>query len=221
MKKIISLFKRDYEGTRLVYNEVTPGAEWVINGEGVATLKIDGTCAMIRDGRLFKRYDRKLTKSARKRKQHDVDFVPLIEHFKPAPDNWEAAEPEPNKYTGHWPGWLPVGDGGEDQWHREAFDYLCSTWDDGDCFSEADGTYELVGPKVQGNPYGLTEHRLSRHGKILPLSVPRSFDALGIFFGINEIEGIVWHHPDGRMVKIKRKDFGYSWPVKLSERRLA
>lgn len=23
-----------------------------------------------------------------------------------------------------------------------------------------------------------------------------------------DIEGIVWHHPDGRMVKIKGKDFG-------------
>jgi hypothetical protein len=26
-----------------------------------------------------------------------------------------------------------------------------------------------------------------------------------------DIEGIVWHHPDGRMVKIKKKDFGYKW----------
>ena len=26
-------------------------------------------------------------------------------------------------------------------------------------------------------------------------------------------EGIVWHHPDGRMAKIKRKDFGFDWPV--------
>ena len=26
------------------------------------------------------------------------------------------------------------------------------------------------------------------------------------------IEGIVWHHPDGRMVKIKARDFGLPWP---------
>lgn len=37
MKKIISLFQRNYDGDRLVRNEVTPGAEWVINGEGTAT----------------------------------------------------------------------------------------------------------------------------------------------------------------------------------------
>jgi len=29
MKKIISLFKRDYDSDRTVIDEVTPGAEWV------------------------------------------------------------------------------------------------------------------------------------------------------------------------------------------------
>jgi len=214
MKKIISLFKRDYDGTHHVYDEIVPGAEWVQRGEGVATLKIDGTCCLVRDGKLFRRYDRKLTRSARKRKKSNADFVPLLEHFKPAPDAWEAAEPEPNKHTGHWPGWLPVGDGPEDKWHWEGFEFLCAAWDGADCFSEADGTYELIGPKVQGNPYKLDEHRLSRHGGVHIPSAPRGFAQLGMYFVINEIEGIVWHHPDGRMVKIKRKDFGYEWPVK-------
>ena len=121
MRKIISLFKRDYEGDRKVYNDIVPGAEWVLAGEGVATVKYDGTCCMVRNGKLFKRYDRKLSKSANRRKKKDPDFVPSIEHFKPAPDGWEAAEPEPNKDTGHWPGWMPVGDGPEDEYHREAF----------------------------------------------------------------------------------------------------
>ena len=57
MRKIPSLFKRDYEGTRLVYDEVVPGSEWVLAGEGVATRKWDGTACMVRDGRLYKRYD--------------------------------------------------------------------------------------------------------------------------------------------------------------------
>jgi hypothetical protein len=64
MQKIISLFKRDYEGTRRVYNEVVPGAEWVLNGgEGVATVKWDGTCCRITDrgshSTIWKRYDAK------------------------------------------------------------------------------------------------------------------------------------------------------------------
>jgi len=31
---------------------------------------------------------------------------------------------------------------------------------------------------------------------------------LGQFFKERNIEGIVWHHPDGRMAKIKARDFG-------------
>ena len=29
---------------------------------------------------------------------------------------------------------------------------------------------------------------------------------------VHIIEGLVWHHPGGRMVKIKRSDFGFEWP---------
>lgn len=59
MKKIVSLFKRDYEMTRLVYNELVPGAEWVQDGEGIPTVKIDGTSCLVKDGKLYKRYDAK------------------------------------------------------------------------------------------------------------------------------------------------------------------
>jgi hypothetical protein len=31
---------------------------------------------------------------------------------------------------------------------------------------------------------------------------------LKLFLGSAGIEGIVWHHPDGKMVKIKTRDFG-------------
>lgn len=209
MKKIISLFKRNYEGDRLVYDEVVPGAEWVIAGEGVATVKMDGTCCMIRDGRLHKRYDRKLTKAnARRLKQGSKNYIPGIDDYKPAPEGWEAAEPEPNHHTGHWPGWLPVSpDAPEDKWHREALEsdlmYLFT-----------DGTYELCGPKVQGNPYHYRRHHLFRHGiKTFTANPPRTFVGLKQFLSEHDVEGIVWHHPDGRMVKIKRRDFGLDWPV--------
>lgn len=211
VKKIISLFKRDYEGNRQVYNEVVYGAEWVLDGEGIATVKYDGTCCRVENGTLFRRYDRKLSKSANKRKKQDKSFVPSIEHFKPAPNGWIAAEPEPNMHTGHWPGWLPVSETApQDRWHIEAFTK----------FNGRDGTYELIGPKVQGNPYNLTDHILAMHGDFLPHYLPkeppRTFDELRQFFETAEIEGIVWHHPDGRMVKIKRRDFGLEWPVKIA-----
>ena len=59
MKKIQSLFARNYDTDRLVRNEVVPGSEWVLNGEGRATVKWDGTSVLIKDGALFKRYDAK------------------------------------------------------------------------------------------------------------------------------------------------------------------
>jgi len=42
MKKIPSLFQRNYDGDRQVRNELVPGSEWVANGEGLATRKWDG-----------------------------------------------------------------------------------------------------------------------------------------------------------------------------------
>lgn len=182
MQKIISLFQRNYEGDRLVRDEVVPGAEWVIAGEGIATVKLDGTACLVRDGLLYKRYDAK--------------------HGKQPPANFVAAqEPDPN--TGHWPGWIPVDfSRPENKWHEEAFG--------GDPLGVpfADGTYELCGPKVQGNPEGYGYHVLVRHGAIPCPFSPRGFESLREWFKGKDIEGIVWHHPDGRMVKIKKKDFG-------------
>lgn len=184
MQKIISLFQRNYDGDRQVRDEVVPGAEWVLAGEGVATEKIDGTACMVQDGRLYKRYDAKRGKTP--------------------PEGFIPAEDAPNEHTGHWPGWLLVGDGPEDQWHRQAWDYANDDFDD--------GTYELVGPKVQGNPYGYGAHQLLRHGSLPIEGDPRTFDHIRSYLSEFVIEGIVWHHPDGRMVKIKARDFGIKWP---------
>jgi hypothetical protein len=181
MKKVISLFQRNYDGDRLVRDEVVPGAEWVLAGEGVATRKFDGTCCMVRDGKLFKRYDAKQGKTP--------------------PEGFEAAQ-EPDQVTGHWPGWLPVSNGPDDRWHREAVlpdsPVNCGL---------LDGTYELCGPKVQGNPDGFDKHKLIPHGNWVLPHAPRDFASIRDYMETTPFEGIVWHHPDGRMVKIKRKDF--------------
>lgn len=181
MRKIISLFERNHHTDRLVRDEVVPGAEWVVAGEGVATRKLDGTCCMVSGGVLFKRYDVKNGKTP------PAAFLP-------------AQEPDP--ITGHWPGWVPVGDGPEDQWHREALAPLVM-WD---------GTYELIGPKIQGNPEHWITHELIPHDAPWlvfedAFAPPRDFEGLRRFLEPLQIEGIVWHHPDGRMVKIKRSDF--------------
>lgn len=179
MKKIISLFKRNYDGDRLVRDEVVPGAEWVLAGEGVATRKFDGSCCMVRNGKLFKRYDLKEGRTP------PVDFEPTQER---------------DEITGHLPGWVPVKEGPEDKWFREALKHSSLPLED--------GTYEAIGTHFQGNPEGEPEDVLMRHGSWVLPTIPRTFNAIREYLSSGEIEGIVWHHPDGRMVKIKGKDFG-------------
>lgn len=161
MQKIISLFQRNYDGDRLVRNEIVPGAEWVQAGEGIATLKYDGTSCMIRGGQLFKRYDAKPGRTP--------------------PTGFEQSG-EPDAKTGRVQGWVPVGDGPEDRWHREAL-LTQSVW--------ADGTYELIGPKVQGNPHHAEIHHLVPHGGRVLSDAPRDFDQLRAYLSGVEIEGIV------------------------------
>lgn len=178
MKKIPSLFQRNYETDRLVRNEIVPGSEWVANGEGIATRKFDGTCCMVRDMKLYKRYD--------------------VKKGKEPPINFEPAQDQ-DVTTGHWPGWVPVGDGPEDKYHREAFTRGVL---------KDNTTYELCGPKINGNPEQLQDHMLIRHGVEIIPDCPRDFEGIKNYLAAHDIEGIVWHHTDGRMVKIKAKDFG-------------
>lgn len=178
MKKIPTIFERDWNGDRgRVVNQVHPGCEWVMTGEGIATRKIDGSCCMIRSGKLFKR---------RELRSGDIE-----------PADFELADHDTE--TGKTVGWVPVGEGQEDRWHRVAFERN-PTW--------MDGTYELIGPKVQGNPEHWDMHDLVAHGSILEEAVPREFEALRGWLEGKDIEGLVFHHHDGRMAKIKLRDFG-------------
>jgi hypothetical protein len=186
MKKIISLFQRNYDGDRLVRDEVVPGAEWVLAGEGVATRKYDGVCTMVRDNVLYKRLELTDEKIAAGKK----------------PPTWEPAD-ERDTTTGKTMGWVPVGDGPEDRFMREAMAFEQSALG-----VVPDGTYEFLGPKSQGNVENFDRHVLLRHDLMDPLDAPRDYEGLKAWLADKNIEGIVWHHPDGRMVKIKAKDFG-------------
>jgi len=215
VKKTPSLFKRNYETDRRVRDEVVEGSEWVLAGEGRATRKWDGTCCLFRDGLIWRRYDRKLTKQANKQKRTRTGKVlePLtVDDFKAAPAGWEACHAEPDLNTGHWPGWLPVGDEPESKWHLAAFRAQVVH---GTSFFVEGRTYELCGPHFQGNPEQLDADVFIEHG-IHVLSVPLTFDGIRDYLAAHEMEGIVWHHPDGRVVKIKAGDFGIDWPRKVA-----
>ena len=65
MKKIPTLFERVYANHKVVAitENVTPGCEWVLRGEGIATVKIDGSCCAVINGEFYKRYDAKKGKT--------------------------------------------------------------------------------------------------------------------------------------------------------------
>lgn len=204
MKKIPSLFVRDHGAKQpsYVHDEITPGCEWVANGEGIATRKWDGSACLVRDGKLFKRYE--------------------VRPGNSIPSDFEAAG-DPDPITGKIVGWRPVGDGPEDRWHREAFakgEFV--VWERGGekCPNGfPDGTYELCGPKINAGREGFAEHYLVKHGgHVLAIKEgdpPRDFAGLRAWLAEHDVEGIVWHHPDGRMAKIKGKDFGVKRPIQF------
>jgi hypothetical protein len=180
MKKITTLFKKNPDNLALVINEVNPENEWVIKGEGVATRKFDGTAAAIINGELYKRYD------VKKGKQVPVDAIPCQ---------------EPDEITGHWPHWVKCDrNKPEDKYFFEGFDNMED--------EPIDGTYELIGPKINGNKENWDRHDLILHGVEKIYFSDRSFDFIKKLLEELHYEGIVFHHPDGRMCKIRKSDFG-------------
>lgn len=61
IKKIPMLFERIWENGNVagITDQVIPGMEWVLRGEGTATIKWDGSCCAIIDGKLYRRFDAK------------------------------------------------------------------------------------------------------------------------------------------------------------------
>jgi len=103
-----------------------------------------------------------------------------------------------DEVTGKTVGWMPVTP--DDKWHIAAFKE-----------GLPDGTYELLGPKIQGNPEGFADHRLLKHSdaeRYELKDVNRTFLGLREFMMDKDIEGLVFHHSDGRMAKIKKRDYG-------------
>lgn len=189
MKKIQTVFERDWNGDRSrVINQVHAGCEWVLAGEGRATRKLDGTCCLVRDAKLYKRRELRAGEAA--------------------PPEFEVADYDPE--TEKTVGWVPVtNDNPADRWHLQA-------WAEPGAYFP-DGTYELIGPKVQGNPEGWFCHQLIAHGSIAEDDVPRTFDGLRDWLAGQDIEGIVFHHQNGRMAKIKLRDFGLKRTPQVTE----
>lgn len=183
MEKIPTLFERGEDFT--VVPKVRAGCEWVFEGEGEATEKLDGTNIRltVRSGEIVRVEKRRNpTKAQKKRGIVDGWYVDAIAD-------------------------LP-----EDRWIFAAVEHTeTSAWPDGEHPCEA------LGPKIQGNPLELEQHICVPFNLGAPKygDVPRSYGGLMEHLATLQsryapgalAEGLVFHHPDGRRAKIKRKDF--------------
>lgn len=217
MKKIPNLFERDWNGDKsrvLPILNTTSDVAWVLHGEGISTVKWDGSACLVRDGKLFVRYDAKRGKTP--------------------PPGFEPCQDE-DPVTGHRPGWIPADGNPGAKWHLDAFmnSVLSSS------SPTTNGTYEACGPQHQSNPYKFHRNILIRHGvDKLPCEqalhealvsyqcahhafvvLTQAFDETRVQHtempAPMPIEGIVFHHPDGRMVKVLASDLGLAWKTKM------
>jgi hypothetical protein len=110
--------------------------------------------------------------------------------------------------SGHWPGWV-AADGPDSRYIQEAVEAAAVRYPQG----IPDGTYEVCGPRIgtrhDANPENLATHVLIPHGEDVLEDAPRTFADLMEYLRDKAVEGIVWHHEDGRMVKIKKADFPF------------
>lgn len=185
MLKIPSVFVRDWDGDpNYVTDKPNPECDWVFRGEGVPTRKYDGTCVMFDGERWWARREVKAGKAA--------------------PLNWVQCDGDDK--TGKKMGWEPIEQSGWRKFHAEALVGLGN-------YAWPVGTYELIGEKVQGNPEVIDGHMLVPHDRAAVVE-DRGRDYESIVDVLknlkdNGVEGIVYHHPDGRKAKIKVKDINW------------
>lgn len=190
MKKIPTLFKKIYDdnGKMIgISNEVTEGMEWVLKGEGIATIKYDGSCCAVINGEFYKRYDAKKGKKV--------------------PEGAIKCQEEPDKITGHFPHWVKINENNpSDKWFIEAFKNYKKINE-----NIEDGTYEAIGRHFNSNPYNLFYDTLIPHGKDI-VKVERTFEGIRNYLEkYSYKEGLVFWKDGEPRCKIRRIDFGFYW----------
>lgn len=196
MRKIPTIFLRDHN-SGFVRPEINPSAAWVFDKPVVAVRKYDGTCMLHNHG---KWYYRRVLKPGQK--------TPMgfgLEEF--------------DEVTKKAVGWMPVE---MDFSYKKHFEQAVSLPPlNLGTTAEVEyeyGTYELIGPKVNGNPEGVKDHRLVPHKlaeqladvqvlDVHELDVTDAYEALKHVLGFMPVEGAIFRHEDGRLAKLKKKDF--------------
>ena len=191
MNKIPVLFERQFLDNHdfILTDKVTPGFEWVLKGEGIPTIKFDGSCTAVIDSTFYKRFDAKSGRTI------PPGSIPC------------CLDPDP--ITGHWPHWALVSPvDNMDKWYVEAYVNTRTAFEQ----DIEDGTYEAIGPHFQKNPYNLTYDRLIKHGSVIIDDLfDRSFNGIKKWLEEHNEEGIVFWKDGKPQCKIRRKDFHIKW----------
>ena len=160
---------------------VTDELAVLLPDDSVSTEKIDGTCVMFDGERWWAR--RELRRGGTE------------------PEGWVFVNFD--ETTGKTIGWEPAERSGFYKYLIEAVD--------NETLKVESGTYELYGPKINGNTARVKKHRLYRHGTRIPVYpwnpgwtadvVKRWVLALPA-----QVEGIVWWYEDEPIAKLKKRD---------------
>lgn len=188
MPKLKSLFiRKEINGRFIVTNEIDEDCKWVFEDESVlAVEKLDGTnvSIIIENGKITRIFNR-------------TSEVPFFNTGK-----------------------------------RHLIEAVQNAYERGYC-NFTDGQYfgEVIGPKVQGNPYKLDYHIWLPFDTVVKKNFaykswgkyPKTFEAISEWFkdlmplyymSLHKgeqgfVEGIVFHHLDGRMAKLRRDMFDW------------
>lgn len=178
MKKIPTIYLRNENDRAHITDQINPECLWVFDGEGLATRMFDGTCVKKDESGMWW-----ARREVKKGKNPPEGFV--LEDY--------------DDVTGKKLGWVLIDESPFHKFWQEALVYSY-----GDNYSP--GTYELIGPKINDNPEKVTIHVMCRHGYV---TFSRGHSPLDLIEECRRLgwEGVVWHHPDGRMAKLKVRDF--------------
>ena len=222
MKKIPCLFKREFfdNHTAILLEELNTGYghDGILNNPDFnslyyMTIKWDGAACAFINGYFYKRYDLKPGRKLPK----DRECIPC--------------QGKADDITGHFPHWIEVKENSpDDKWFTQALinffetDEIMNT-DIGN-MEIHDGTYECIGKHFQGNPYGLDDDFIVKHGaltveekypEIKELLIKNeyrlNYQLLREILSMMNDEGIVIYERESNtpIYKIRKKDYSLTW----------
>lgn len=187
---IPTIFERSFDGMgriRSVKKRFTQGYEGIGSGEGEATEMIDGVSCAIIDGIFYRKVDTRYWKDI------PSDAFPC---------SWKYANKD--TYTFYW---IPIKSNVKGDWRFiQALEN--SPW----ISITENALYEAVGKDFRDNPYELDDNFLERAGRRKLKDCPRTYEGIFDYLRKHELEGIVWWKDGMPWGKIRRKDFGLTWP---------